>query len=91
MHSVDNDHLQLTKKPADPDPTEDFDSTQYAKGFFDDAFTYTWPTGIRPRHVHFEVSTTMTDIETCGVHFFNLEFDPENQNVEDGITKQRRF
>jgi len=73
----DNSYLQLTKKP--PLPTEEPEEgvsiveTDYAKGFFDDMLVYKWVNGIKPRHVHFEVMTSRTDIETCGVHMYNLE------------------
>lgn len=53
-------YLQMEKNPVTPQPPVDDDGTpvdlkQYAFGYFDDGLIYKWPTGIAPRHIHFEV------------------------------------
>jgi hypothetical protein len=50
----------MEKNPVTPQPPVDDDGTpvdlkQYAFGYFDDGLIYKWPTGIAPRHIHFEV------------------------------------
>ena len=75
---MNNEYLELTKKPAydGEDPESDLTVDQkkeYAKGFFDDAFTYYFNMEIAPRHIHFEVQTTDTELETCDVHLYSLE------------------
>lgn len=70
---VDNNYLQLTKKPSAPEEAVAGKTEKdYAKGFFDDAYIYQWPDFIKPRHIHFEVQATKTDVETCGVHFYSI-------------------
>lgn len=84
----------MTKKPPIPEEVPEgttIDVQDYSKGFYDDMFVYKWEEGIKPRHVHFEVMTSRTDIETCGVHMYNLEASTANINVNDDAYKQRWF
>lgn len=64
----------MVKKSAIPEEQDDsYSRADYAKGFFDDGIVYKWVEGITPRHIRFEVQATASDIESCAVHFFNLE------------------
>ena len=64
----------MVKKPSIPEEEpEDYERVNYAKGFFDDGIVYKWVEGITPRHIRFEVQAQASDIESCAVHFYNLE------------------
>ena len=52
---------------------------------------FKWPNGISPRHIHFEVQASVTDVETCDVHFYSIEADSENTKVEVDAYEQRYF
>lgn len=84
----------MTKKlpiPSEPAEGETINPQDYAKGFFDDGLVYHWTEGIKPEHVHFEVQTTRTDIDTCNVHLYNLEASTTNENVQDDAYKKKWF
>lgn len=92
MLSINNQYLELIKKPQLPSEILDGSSaTDYSKGFFDDGFVHRWETGITPGHIHFEVQTTSTILDSCSVHMYTLEDDPSNTNVQDAAHKQRWF
>ena len=60
MCRLNNDYLELVKKPSAANATEalvtgeTLKRTDYAKGFYDDGITYKWENGIKPRHIRFE-------------------------------------
>jgi hypothetical protein len=62
-----------------------------ATGFYNDALVYQWDAGIRPKHLHFEVWTDDSAIETCDLQLYTLDPDPKNINVQDDCDHQYRF
>lgn len=83
-------YLQLTKKDYCTEE-KSFNDKECAKGYFDDGWVYKWVEGIKPRHIHFEVkmSAGSNQLETCGVHFYNLESDPKNTEIELSTYKDK--
>lgn len=65
--------------------------TNYSKGYYDDALTYTWTEGIRPRHIHFECWAGSSELDQCDFHLYSLQPDPENVDIEAGAIKDRWF
>lgn len=82
---------KVTPQPPVNDDGTPVDLKQYAFGYFDDGLIYKWPTGITPRHIHFEVQVLDNTIEACDVHFFTLEDDPTNKDVVHDALNQYRF
>lgn len=76
--SSDKQYLELPKKSE-------------ASGFFDDGLTFLFKDGeelasVRPRHIHFEVSTSTADMmETCDVRLYSVEkVEPKANKNESG-------
>lgn len=90
FRNEDEKYLQLTKKDYCTEE-KSFNDKECAKGYFDDGWVYKWVEGIKPRHIHFEVkmSAGSNQLETCGVHFYNLESDPKNTEIELSTYKDK--